>query len=217
MSLPAPLQNYANQRADFYGLPRDLYNAVIQQESGGNIHARSPAGAVGPAQLMPGTAHDLGVDPNDPYQNLDGGAKYLAQLLKKFGGNIALALSAYNSGPGGSESKGQVENNPETQNYVDSILGTLSGNRSIGDTIGDMFIYGHDQATDPNYKPNAVESIIDFFVNLFSKDTLVRTVAIIVGIILLSAAVFTFIAQSKAGRIVNSVANKAADLAGLPA
>jgi Transglycosylase SLT domain len=84
----------------------------------------SPAGAIGPAQLMPGTARGLGVDPYNLQQNLLGGAKYLRSQFDRFK-RWDLALSAYNSGPGGAESRGRVESFPETQNYVRSILGSL--------------------------------------------------------------------------------------------
>lgn len=118
-------QDQARIVARKHGIPEDLFLRLVKQESGFNPKARSGAGAIGLTQLMPGTAQGLGVDPNDPYQNLEGGARYLAQQKKKFG-KWNLALSAYNSGPGGAESSGQVEAFPETQRYVRNIMGGQS-------------------------------------------------------------------------------------------
>ncbi|MCF7701932.1 lytic transglycosylase domain-containing protein [Loktanella sp. M215] len=82
--------------------PREFiifFDVMIQTESGFDEHARSPVGAIGLAQLMPGTARMLGVDPNDRAQNLDGGARYLIAQIAEFG-TLSLALAAYNAGPG---------------------------------------------------------------------------------------------------------------------
>jgi len=103
------------------GLDPALIRAVIQTESGGNASARSPKGAVGPMQLMPKTASDLGVDPHDPVQNILGGSRYLASLKKQFG-NDDLALAAYNAGPGAVTQHGGIPPYPETQAYVRKVL-----------------------------------------------------------------------------------------------
>jgi Transglycosylase SLT domain len=108
-----------------------LLRALIQQESGGNPRAGSPAGAQGLTQLMPATAKGLGVrNVYDPWQNVLGGARYLAAQLKRFD-DPRLALSAYNSGPGGAESGGQIEGYAETQNYVKRVMALEAQYRNI--------------------------------------------------------------------------------------
>ena len=112
----------AKAAARKHGIPEDLFLRLVQQESGWNPHAVSHAGAQGLAQLMPGTAAKLGVDPKDPHQNLDGGARYLAMMYAKFG-NWRLALAAYNAGPGAVIKHGGIPPYSETRNYVKAILG----------------------------------------------------------------------------------------------
>ncbi len=96
------------------------------QESRWHEAARSPVGARGLAQLMPGTARELGVDPDDPLANLEGGARYLRQQLDRFDGDLEKALAAYNAGPGRVEQAGGVPRIRETQKYVAAIMGRLS-------------------------------------------------------------------------------------------
>ena len=112
----------AKAAARKHGVPEDLFLRLVQQESGWNPYAVSHAGATGLAQLMPGTAAKLGVDPKDPHQNLDGGARYLAMMYSKFG-TWRLALAAYNAGPGAVEKHGGIPPFAETKNYVKAILG----------------------------------------------------------------------------------------------
>ena len=88
----------AKDAARRHGVPTDLFLRLVQQESGWNPSAKSHAGAIGLAQLMPGTARVLRVNPHDPYENLEGGARYLAQQYRTFG-SWRLALAAYNAGP----------------------------------------------------------------------------------------------------------------------
>lgn len=115
-------RRYARRVANQYGIPKNIFFALIGQESGWNPNAVSPAGAIGLGQLMPATAQGLGVDPHNPKQNLAGAAKYLAGQYERFG-NWRQALAAYNAGPGAVES-GDWLNYPETTNYVKSILGS---------------------------------------------------------------------------------------------
>jgi soluble lytic murein transglycosylase-like protein len=103
-----------------------LLSALVWQESRWRANAVSRAGARGLSQLMPGTARDLGVDANDPSANLGGGARYLRQQLDRFGGNIELALAAYNAGPGRVARAGGVPAIRETQVYVASIMARLA-------------------------------------------------------------------------------------------
>jgi soluble lytic murein transglycosylase-like protein len=121
-ALAAAVQKVAAE----YGVDPLLVMAVIRQESGGNPDARSSAGALGLMQLMPGTAAMLGVtDPLNPQQNLEGGVHYLAELLQKYHGNVALALAAYNAGPAAVDRYGGIPPYSETENYVKNILSML--------------------------------------------------------------------------------------------
>lgn len=115
-------QKMAEEVANEVGVPTDLFLRLVKQESGFRPDATSHAGAIGLAQLMPGTARDLGVDPHNPRENLRGGATYLKQQYQTFG-NWRLALAAYNAGPGAVDKYGGVPPYKETQNYVKSILG----------------------------------------------------------------------------------------------
>ena len=113
----------ARAAARRHGVPEDLFLRLVQQESGWNDKALSHKGAIGLAQLMPGTARTLGVDPNDPVQNLDGGARYLATQYRAFK-SWRLALAAYNAGPGAVQKYDGVPPYKETKNYVRIIWGS---------------------------------------------------------------------------------------------
>jgi soluble lytic murein transglycosylase-like protein len=105
-----------------------LLEALVWQESRWNQRAVSRAGAIGLAQLMPGTARDLGVDPRDPIQNLAGGARYLRQQLNRFDGDVEKALAAYNAGPGRVMTARGIPSIPETQAFVRAIVARLAAN-----------------------------------------------------------------------------------------
>ncbi|MEX0364811.1 MAG: lytic transglycosylase domain-containing protein [Ruegeria sp.] len=113
----------ARDAARRHNVPEELFLRLVQQESGWNPHAKSHKGALGLAQLMPGTARALGVNPKDPYQNLDGGARYLARQYRKFK-SWRLALAAYNAGPEAVQKYGGVPPYAETKNYVKKIWGS---------------------------------------------------------------------------------------------
>jgi hypothetical protein len=115
--------NAAGQR---YNIPPNLLKAVAKAESNFRPDAVSTAGAMGIMQLMPGTASGLGVtDAFDPEQNIMGGAKYLRQMLDRFGGDLQLALGAYNAGPGNVAKYGGVPS--FSQNYVSKVIGYYDG------------------------------------------------------------------------------------------
>lgn len=119
-----PYLDMARSAARRHRIPEDLFLRLVQQESAWNPRAQSHAGAMGLAQLMPGTARYLGVsDPWDPYQNLDGGARYLREQYDEFR-TWRLALAAYNAGPQAVQRHGGVPPYRETQNYVRVIWGS---------------------------------------------------------------------------------------------
>lgn len=125
-AIPARYALYVHDLADRYDLSPALIEAVVWQESRWRENAVSPAGARGLAQLMPGTARDLGVDPDDPHANLEGGARYLREQLDRFDGNLEKALAAYNAGPGRVIRANGIPQIRETRIYVASIMGRLS-------------------------------------------------------------------------------------------
>ncbi|ARC89247.1 lytic transglycosylase domain-containing protein [Rhodovulum sp. MB263] len=113
----------AREAARKHGVPEDLFLRLVQQESGWNTRAVSHKGAIGLAQLMPETARRLGVDPTDPRQNLEGGARYLRRQFDRFR-SWRLALAAYNAGPEAVQRHGGVPPYDETRTYVRRIWGS---------------------------------------------------------------------------------------------
>jgi hypothetical protein len=152
----------AEQIAIEEGLDPDLFLKLVQAESSFNPNAGSSAGAIGLAQLMPGTAAELGVDPYDPEQNLRGGARYLKQQLDRFG-DPALALAAYNAGPGAVEEYGGIPPYAETQGYVQKILGAPGGSytdRAFNDDMANRpLAFGDGGIGDTAQMPGASQSM----------------------------------------------------------
>ncbi|RFP89386.1 lytic transglycosylase domain-containing protein [Rhodobacteraceae bacterium 63075] len=118
-----PYLQMAKSAAMRHGIPTDLFLRLVQQESGWRVNAKSHKGALGLAQLMPGTARKLRVNPHDPYENLEGGARYLKMQYETFR-SWRLALAAYNAGPGAVKKYGGVPPFKETRNYVKVIWGS---------------------------------------------------------------------------------------------
>jgi soluble lytic murein transglycosylase-like protein len=121
-SYNGPWLEVARAAARRHGVPEDLFLRLVQQESAWDPQAVSHAGAIGLAQLMPETAARLGVDPHDVNDNLDGGARYLAEQYRRFG-TWRLALAAYNAGPEAVVAHDGVPPFAETQGYIRAILG----------------------------------------------------------------------------------------------
>lgn len=128
-----PLFQAAGQK---FGLPPALLKAVAQVESGLNPRAVSRCGAQGLMQLMPATAHSLGVrNAFDPAENIAAGARYLRSLLDRFHGDIRLALAAYNAGPGAVARYGGVPPFRETQNYLRRVLATVKDTAALNQPL----------------------------------------------------------------------------------
>jgi hypothetical protein len=120
-----------------WNVPMNLLAAQLYAESGFNPFAESPAGAQGIAQFMPGTAAAMGLEnPFDPMEAIDAQAHLMSDLLRSFGGKVALALAGYNAGAGAVEQYGGIPPYPETRAYVTKILGLLRGAGDLPATTG---------------------------------------------------------------------------------
>lgn len=160
--------DYLVRKSIEYGVDARLVAALISKESGGNQSAISDAGAIGIGQLMPETARELGVDPYDKLQNIDGTIRYLAQMLQRFGGDVSKALAAYNAGAGAVEYYGGVPPYSQTQAYVNNVLSTYQGMANFGVIDTRVVEYGNKaqnqlggyivQANEPNYLEGGFDS-----------------------------------------------------------
>ncbi len=120
--LAARWQTVVTEASRWGHVPAALIDAVISRESGFHARAISPKGAVGLMQLMPGTAAGLGVNPYNPVSNIYGGTLLLNQLLRKFDGNLAFTLAAYNAGPKAVLRYGGIPPYRQTQQYVPAVI-----------------------------------------------------------------------------------------------
>jgi soluble lytic murein transglycosylase-like protein len=120
-----PPRELVNQAAERWHLPPSFLDAVVKAESGYRTDAVSPKGAIGLMQLMPGTARLLGADPKDPQQNVEAGARYLTDLLRKYLNDpyqVRKAVAAYNAGPAAVDRYNGVPPYPETMAYVERVI-----------------------------------------------------------------------------------------------
>ncbi len=120
---PGWVLDYADRFSRIHNLSPALVKAIIKAESNGRMKAVSRKGAQGMMQLMPFTSQRLKVsDPFDPVENIEGGIKYIKELLGAFGGNVIHAVAAYNAGPKAVRKYGGIPPYPETQIYVKRVM-----------------------------------------------------------------------------------------------
>ncbi len=161
---------YVKQAAAKYEIEPELIDAVIKTESNGNHRAVSSKGAMGLMQLMPSTAYDMNVvNPFNPEENIEGGTKYLRQLLEKFNGDLTLALAAYNAGPKTVERYRNVPPISETRQYVKKVISLVKGksNYSFSNSLGQDL-----PATEP---ARIYKVVLDDGTVLFTNSSLTKT------------------------------------------
>lgn len=157
--VPQWAQGIILQAAQKHNVPAAILASLLQQESGFNIHAQSPAGAMGIAQFMPGTAKSYGINPLNPAQAIDAAAAYLRNSLDTFGGDMGKALASYNAGLGAVERYGGIPPYQETQNYVKNIMQMAGENER--NLIGGRVAEQANQQFDPMQMiTNYLQSII---------------------------------------------------------
>jgi soluble lytic murein transglycosylase-like protein len=125
LNVPGPAARLIGENAGKHNLRPELIQAVMEIESGYQVNARSRSGAIGLMQLMPQTAKHLKVNAYDPEQNVEGGARLLDMLVKKYENHrngLALALAAYNAGPGAVDRFGGIPPYQETRQYVVKVI-----------------------------------------------------------------------------------------------
>ncbi len=136
LDVPESMDAVFEEAAQIYNVPVNLLKAIGKAESGFDASAVSSAGAIGVMQLMPATAASLGVsDPYDARSNIMGGAKYISEKLTQYGGNIELALAAYNAGSGNVAKYGGVPPFKETQNYIKKVKEYMGTDITTGVTL----------------------------------------------------------------------------------
>lgn len=155
----AALDTIFEKAASTYGVSADILRAVAQEESGLNAGALNRSGAMGLMQLMPGTAKAMGAtDPMDPEQNVMAGAKLLGTLLRKYDGNLELALAAYSAGEGAVDKYGGVPPYTETRNAIAKVMNILNNSSwslSTSQTNGILA----DATLKNNYGTSAAEAL----------------------------------------------------------
>lgn len=131
---PVRLEEALSAASRKNNVPPQLLRSVIRAESGFNVNARSTKGAQGLMQLMPATAARMGVrDAFDPAQNMDGGARYLRELLGRYNNDLTLTLAAYNAGPERVDRYRGVPPFRETISYVSRVMRNLNDTRALTD------------------------------------------------------------------------------------
>lgn len=133
--MATPYDSLIHREAVIQGVDPDLVAAVVATESNFKPDAVSHAGARGLMQLMPNTAKELGVNPDDPEQNVRGGTRYLKKMLDRYDGNTAMALAAYNAGARNVDRHGGIPPFPETQGYVSKVMGKLNKTKTVSEPL----------------------------------------------------------------------------------